>query len=176
MIELEKSYLAKAIPQGLENCPSKEIIDIYIPKSKGHAAIRIRKNGDSYVITKKTVLSKNSFHKSKEQTIEIDEEEFEILSQTPGKKIHKVRHLYNHNGFTAEVDIFQGPLKGLVMIDFEFKTQEELNNFVKPEFCLVDVRGDSILGHIFAGGVLCGKSYSDIQEELEKCNYKKLEE
>ena len=46
MIELEKTYLAKEIPQGLKDCNSKEIIDIYIPKSNAHPKIRIRKNGD----------------------------------------------------------------------------------------------------------------------------------
>jgi len=55
MIELERTFLAKQVPEGLKACKSKEIIDIYIPKViEAHAPIRIRKNGDSYEITKKT--------------------------------------------------------------------------------------------------------------------------
>jgi len=53
MIELERIYLAKFIPGNLKNCKSKEILDIYIPKSSAHPKIRIRKNRDKYEMTKK---------------------------------------------------------------------------------------------------------------------------
>ena len=52
MIELEKTYLVKKLPEGLKNCEFKEIIDVYIPASSEHPTLRIRKNGDTYEITK----------------------------------------------------------------------------------------------------------------------------
>ena len=42
-IELERTFLLKNIPAGLEKCKSIEIIDIYIPKSARHPVLRIRK-------------------------------------------------------------------------------------------------------------------------------------
>ena len=53
MIELEKTYLAKNIPENLQNCKFKEIVDIYIPKYSEHPKLRIRKNGNRYEVTKK---------------------------------------------------------------------------------------------------------------------------
>lgn len=53
MIELERTYLAKYIPDGLKECKSKEIIDLYIPRANVHPKVRVRKNGDIYEMTKK---------------------------------------------------------------------------------------------------------------------------
>jgi hypothetical protein len=46
IIELEKTYLAKELPEGLLNAKSKEIIDIYFPATLEHPKLRLRKNGD----------------------------------------------------------------------------------------------------------------------------------
>ena len=39
-----------------------------------------------------------------------------------------------------------------------------------PDFCLVEVTQDEV----FAGGVLAGKKYSDIEKDLRKYKYKKI--
>lgn len=168
MIELELRYLAKYLPEGLRNCPKKEIIDIYIPGSFDHPKIRIRKNGDSYAITKKAPTPDDPPHMT-EQTIDITKEEFDELSKFPGKKASKVRYHYQHKGHLAEFDIFQEALTGLVIIDFEFENREEEARFSAPDFCLADITKGQ-----FAGGAICGKSYDDIQETLGQYNYKKL--
>jgi len=69
MIELEKTYLAKTIPSELKNCKSKEIIDIYIPKSSVHPTLRIRKNGDKFELTKKEPVNKDDSSHQEEQTV-----------------------------------------------------------------------------------------------------------
>ena len=43
MIELEKTYLVKKLPEGLKDCKFKEIIDVYIPESSELPTLRIRK-------------------------------------------------------------------------------------------------------------------------------------
>ncbi|MDD5177926.1 MAG: CYTH domain-containing protein [Candidatus Nanoarchaeia archaeon] len=170
MIELERTFLAKKIPDGLKNCKFKEIIDVYVPKSRRHPTLRIRKNGNKYEMTKKEPVTDDASHQN-EQTIILTEEEFNDLSKIDGKKTHKLRYYYEHNGRTAEIDIFQGALKGLVVIDFEFKSMEEKNKFKMPDFCLAEVTHEEFL----AGGMLCGKTFKDIEEEIKKFNYKKLE-
>ena len=170
MIELEKTYLAKEIPQGLKDCNSKEIIDIYIPKSNAHPKIRIRKNGDKYEMTKKESVNEGDSARQEEQTIILTETEFNELSKLEGKRVHKTRYYYNHNNRIAEIDVFQGALKGLIVVDFEFKTMEEKDSFEIPAFCLIDITQELFI----AGGMLCGKSYEDIEENLKKFNYAKL--
>ncbi len=80
MIEIEKTYLAKFLPKGLSKFPHKEIIDLYIPKVAEHSKLRIRKNGDSYVITKKNLVNENDASTQIEQNIKISKEEFMALS------------------------------------------------------------------------------------------------
>jgi CYTH domain-containing protein len=105
-----------------------------------------------------------------EQTIILTEDEFNSFQKLDGKKVRKLIYYYDYNEITAEIGIFQDSLKGLVMIDFEFATVEEKDNFKMPDFCLADVTQEVFL----AGGMICGKSYEDIENDLKRFNYKKL--
>ena len=167
MIEREKTYLAKYIPDGLLHCRSKEIIDIYVPASAEHPILRIRKNGEAYEITKKTPVSGTDSSEQIEQTIPLSAQEFASLSTTSGKRVQKQRYYYEYKGRTAEIDVFDGELKGLIIVDVEFENSEDKNNFTIPDFCLADVTQEKA----FAGGVLCGKRYADIEQYLKQYHY-----
>ncbi len=169
-IELERTYLAKRLPEGLKDCPAKEIKDIYIPETEAHPVLRIRKRGDKYEITKKQPVTGTDSSEQYEHTITLTKDEFNALEQAKGKVVRKIRYYYNHNGAQAEVDVFQDDLAGLVLIDFEFKETSAKNNFPMPDFCLVDVTQDKY----FAGGMLCGKKYADIEVHLGALGYKKI--
>jgi CYTH domain-containing protein len=170
MIELERTFLAKHVPPDITNYPSKEVIDIYIPKTAHHPVLRIRKNGDKYEITKKYPVKEGDSSEQHEFTIPLTPEEFAQLSSLDGKKVHKIRYFYPVNNHTAEVDVFQGALKGLVIIDFEFSTAEEKEAFTPPDFCGPDITQETFV----AGGMVCGKSYEDIEGELKRFDYYRL--
>ncbi len=171
MIELEKTYLAKKLPEDLKNYKSKEIIDVYIPKSSEHPKLRLRKIGDRFELTKKEPINEGDASHQNEQTIILSKTEFNTLNQQlEGKRVHKIRYYYNYNDKTAEFDVFQDNLLWLVVIDFEFSTIEEKDNFQMPDFCLVEITQETFL----AGGMICGKTYKDIEDKLEKFGYKKL--
>lgn len=170
MIEFERTYLAKHLPD-LTKCKKKEVFDIYIPKSEHHPTLRIRKNGDKYEMTKKQPVKEGDSSVQREQTIILVEEEFKELSQLHGKRVRKIRHYYDYKGRTAEIDVFQDDLKGLVLVDFEFDCDEDKESFEMPDFCLAEVTQETFL----AGGMLCGKKYADIETQLKKFNYMKIE-
>lgn len=170
MIEREKTYLAKQLPEGLEKCEKKEIYDLYLPKEHPHPKIRIRKNGNKFEITKKKPISGEDASHHHEHTIHLNEAEFNSLKKLPTKDVRKVRYFYPFNGRTAEIDVFQDALKGLVLVDFEFQSKKEMNNFEIPKFCLADVTQEEFI----AGGMLCGKSYENIEKELDKFGYKRI--
>ena len=170
MIELERTYLAKYFPAGIKNCKDKELIDIYFPKTHVHPKIRVRKRGDTYEITKKQLVTSGDASRQEEQTIILNESEFREFEKLDGKKIHKIRYYYTYQGMPAEIDVFQRALNGLVLIDFEFKTVEEKNHFTMPPFCLADVTQEEFI----AGGMICGKSYKDIEDKLNTFNYSKI--
>ncbi|PIU16348.1 hypothetical protein COT20_00500 [bacterium (Candidatus Gribaldobacteria) CG08_land_8_20_14_0_20_39_15] len=169
-IELERTFLLKNIPAGMEKCKSIEIIDIYIPKSAKHPILRIRKKGGAFEITKKYPLVENDSSEHVEHTISLAKEEFEELSQIEGKRLRKNRYFYPFEGKTAEIDIYLDNLEGLGVVDFEFTSRQEKDSFKIPDFCLAEVTQDEII----AGGILAGKKYSDIELLLNKYNYKKI--
>ena len=170
MIELEKTYLAKSIPDDLANHKRIEIIDLYIPSTVKHPILRLRKNGDEFEMTKKSPVNNNDASKQDENTIPLTQEEFEALSKVKGNKIHKYRYFYPYEGRVAEFDIFLDKFKGLVVVDIEFDNEEEKDDFEMPDFCLVEVTFENFI----AAGMLSGKTYSDIIKYLDKLKYKKL--
>lgn len=169
MVELEKTYLIKFIPDTLDKCEYEDMVDIYIPASEAHPVLRIRRKGHKYEITKKQPIE-GDYSKQTEETIPLTQKEFEALSKVEGKRIIKRRYFYVHDGKRAEIDVFQDNLKGLIVVDFEFEREDEKNTFVMPDFCLADVTQETFI----AGGKLCGKKYIDIEHDLKRFEYKPL--
>ncbi len=169
MIERERTYLAKYLPDNLFEFEFKDLIDIYIPEESDHAHLRARKNGDKYQITKKTILN-NDVSTMMESTISLTKDEFEAFLNISNKKIFKRRYFYKFNEVLFEIDIFKDKLSGLVLIDIEFDNEHGLKQFSVPDFCLIEVKESGI----FAGGILCSKSYEDLKDCLSKLNYEKI--
>lgn len=169
-IERERTYLAKYLPEELEKFPHKEMFDLYIPKKSEHAKLRIRKSGDSYVITKKNPVNEDNPSIQIEQNIKITKDEFEALSKSDANVVHKLRFKYPHQNYIAEVDVFLDKLEGLILIDFEFENNKQLEDFKIPDFCLVEVTNE----HVLAGGVLCQNTFETISSKLKEHKYKKL--
>ena len=169
-IEIEKTYLLKYLPSDLKNFNNKEILDIYIPLSVKHPELRIRKNGELLEITKKTPISENNMSVQEENTIPLTVDEYNVISSVKGKRVRKIRYQYEYKNYIAEIDLFQDNLEGLALVDFEFKNEEELKKFEIPDFCLVDVTSEEFI----AGGMLCGKNYSDIEHNLNLLHYQKI--
>ncbi len=171
MIELERTYLAAGLPDGLWDSPKKEMLDIYLPAESRHPVLRLRKNGDNLEMTKKSPVVDGDSSTMEEQTIRLSGEEYAALVGIEGKRVGKTRYLYDYLGRTAEVDVFDGALSGLVLVDFEFETEAEKAAFSMPEFCLAEVTQEEFI----AGGMLCGKSYDDIALGLSRFGYERIE-
>ncbi|MBI2032133.1 MAG: hypothetical protein HYT09_00630, partial [Candidatus Levybacteria bacterium] len=151
------------LPPAVLKSPSKDYLDIYIPSSYEHPILRIRRRGSIFEITKKDQVLKGDFSRHIETTIKLTKEEFDELEVLKGKRTLKIRYFYEEKGVSFEVDIFKGKLKGLILVDIEFKNTKEMKNFTPPSWLLVEVTQEEFL----AGGMLCGKSYGDIEERLK---------
>lgn len=170
-IELELTYLAKSLPAGIETVTPKRLKDVYVPDIEGvHPRLRIRRKGDKFEITKKIPISENDASAHTELTIPLDQQEFEALERTSNKLVEKDRYNISIEGHAAEVDVFTGDLEGLVVIDFEFDTEEQKSSFVAPDVCLADVTQEQFI----AGGKLAGKNYADIQADLDRFAFKPI--
>jgi CYTH domain-containing protein len=98
------------------------------------------------------------------------EVEFASFHTSKNTNTEKTRYCYTYQDLYAELDVFDGKLQGLVVVDFEFETEEDKNAFSMPDFCLADVTQELFI----AGGMLAGKGYADIEEDLQRFGYKKL--
>lgn len=170
MLELELTYLAKYIPEGLKECASKKMHDVYIENGEKHLHLRVRKNGEKYEITRKMPVEEGDASKQIETTIAIGLEEFNSLRSAKHRAVEKTRYYYKQQNYCAEVDVFEGPLQGLVVVDFEFDSEEKQNAFAMPDFCLAEVTQEEWM----AGGMLAGKKYADIEVDLQRFGYNKL--
>ena len=169
-IELEKTFLAKYLPKDLKRFSFKEIKDIYIPKKSHHPVLRVRKNGDVFQMTKKEPVQGQDSSEQFEHTIKLTKDEYNSLAKLDGKASRKIRYYYKLAGKTIEIGVFKDALAGLVLIDVEFENKKDMEAFGMPDFCLADVTQEEI----FAGGMLAGKKYKDIEKALNKYNYTKI--
>lgn len=170
-IEYELTYLAKCIPSEAMEISSFDMVDIYLPEQLDvHPRLRVRKQGKEYMITKKLPVSGEDASTHSENTIPLSIEEFRCLKKSSSRLVRKERKCIVIEGRRAEIDIFQGELEGLVLIDFEFSSKSEMEGFVPPDCCLADVTQENFI----AGGLLAGKKYSDIEPDLMRLNYEKI--
>jgi CYTH domain-containing protein len=169
-IELEKTYLAKYLPDDLKSYKYEEMEDLYLPKGSAHARLRIRKKGNIFCITKKEPVVGQNSSVHTENTILLNDKEYKAFDNLNGDRINKKRFNYSYQGQNCEIDVFTGKLSGLVLVDFEFSDVKDLINFKMPDFCLVDVTEEEFI----AGGVLCKSSIKTLKNNLIKFNYKRL--
>lgn len=170
MVELELTFLAKKIPEEIQGISPVRILDIYIPENASHAHLRLRQKGEKYVITKKLPVKEGDVSAQEEKTISLTKEEFEALAKCSKKRVVKDRYSFYRGEVLVEVDVFREDLKGLVLVDFEFESEEAKEKFVAPDYVLADVTQESFI----AGGVLSGKKYEDLEEKLNEFEYKRI--
>ena len=135
-LELELTFLAKEIPEGIKDVIPTRITDVYIPDTTKHSHLRLRKRDNLYEITKKTPVKDGDASEQIEQTTPLTKDEFEALINCSQKRVSKDRYNIIIEGHNAEVDVFQDQLKGLVLIDFEFKNYFRKILIQNTEYCL----------------------------------------
>jgi CYTH domain-containing protein len=170
VIELELTYLAAALPENIAQYKHYTLEDIYFPDSVPHPKMRIRRKGDTYEFTKKTAIDSADAGQQKEENVVLTAEEYQALAAGNGRRVAKTRYYVPYEGRIAEFDVLEGPLEGLVVIDFEFDNLADREAFVMPDFCLADITQEEFV----AGGILAGKSYQDIAADLARFNYQPL--
>ena len=76
-------------------------------------------------------------------SIYLSPEEFRLLSSLPGRRLGKTRHsLGKLGGADVFVDVFEGPLTGLIMAEAEFTDVEAMDAYPMPDFAHLEVTDD----------------------------------
>lgn len=174
--ELERRFLPRYLPDIPTYSTIELIEDFYIPASVEHPKMRLRRVGDRIDLQRKSVdgagIDASMMIEYRIENISV--EEFTAIRAIPHKKLLKKRISFTHivsenpsDNYMIEFGIFLEDLEGLVVVDFEFLNEEQMRKFAMPRFCLKEVTNEEFL----AGGMLCGRSYRDIEERLSNFGY-----
>jgi CYTH domain-containing protein len=158
-------YLLRYLPYGISRTdPNLQITDNYITGTR----LRIRKvreprtNKWTVKFTQKFAPDPNDLSRTIITNTYLNALEAEMLSVFDANEIRKNRYPSEFEGRKFSVDMFLGDLFGLVLAEVSFETDDELDNFLKPPFALVDVTNESL----FTGGRLCELTFSDVRAAI----------
>lgn len=154
-MEIEKKYRVKELPKDYKSYCCKKIEQGYLCENP---VVRIRKVEETNKIGEKnieyilTYKSKFGLKDNKEVNAQVNnelevllnEEGYEHLKQKiDGNLIVKKRYIIPlFDDLKAELDIFEGCLEGLVVVEVEFPNEEEVETFVAPDWFGTDVTLD----------------------------------
>lgn len=166
-LELELTYLVSRLPD-LSGIEPVVLEDFYIPEDQSiPPRVRLRRKNDEYEFTKKVRIEGQDASRHVETSIPINKQEFDDLTKDRTRRVTKLRYKLMIDGHAAELDMFTGSLKGLVLIDFEFSSEEDMSSFTQPDICGANVTQEEWV----AGGGLAGKTYESIVGELARFSY-----
>jgi CYTH domain-containing protein len=106
--------------------------------------IRIRKTVDANRTRFLLTVKGKGLSVHEEYELNLTEAQYEgLLSKTVGRLIEKKRYrLPLGDGHVAELDLFEGANQGLVLIEVEFESQEDMEAFTPPAWFGTDVTDD----------------------------------
>ncbi len=137
--EIERKFLVKEMPAGLENYASNYISQGYLAVTEGGTEIRIRRKGNKYY---ETVKSGEGLSR-KEAEAEIGSDAFHALwPLTEDMRVEKTRYEIPYGAHLIELDIYSGALEGLLVAEVEFPSVEESARFAPPDWFGSEVTSD----------------------------------
>lgn len=160
MLENERTFLVRRLPEDLYLYPSEGILQGYITHEDAPSSVlRVRQKGQSFELTRKSLVSPGDYGCYEEQTISITEQEFKQIWPCVLRSLRKRRYYYPlPNNLTAQIDVFEGELKGLRLVEVEFPDRRDRQSFEPPEWFGADVTDREWALGVF----LAGKSFAQI--------------
>lgn len=133
-MEIERKFLTEQLPFDITAYPYHRMTQAYISFSP---TIRVRQSDDAYILT-----VKGKGHLAREEfELPLSREDYDrLLTKTEGTPVRKKRYYVPlEGGLTAEVDVYEGELAGLLTTEVEFSSLEEAEAFVPPVWFGKDV-------------------------------------
>lgn len=95
-------------------------------------------------------------------TVYLSSDEHDALHALPGVDLRKRRFYDDTHGRVFGIDVFEGPLAGLVLCSIETDTLEELERVAPPRYAGPDVTHDPF----YCGGRLCIATAEELRHAL----------
>ena len=166
-VERERRYLLRELPPGLKlSDPHTQITDNYVTGTR----LRLRKvrtpetNEWTLKLTQKHAPEPPDFSRTLITNMYLSPYEYEVLSVFEGNELRKNRYPYEHEGRLYAVDLFLGPLRGLVLAETDFEDDAGMDAFPLPPFAHLDVTRDEL----FTGARLVELTAEELRAELKR--------
>ena len=133
-MEIERKFLVSQIPENLDSYVCHEIEQGYLSTKP---VVRVRKDNDDYYLTYKG----SGMMVREEYNLPLTKEAYyHLIAKADGNIITKKRYeIPDDNGYTIELDIFEGIFEGTVLVEVEFPTKEEAEDYIPPSWFSQDV-------------------------------------
>jgi len=136
--EIERKFLVRELPPGLERFQSYPIAQGYLANETGGRHVRIRKRGKTASLTFKVGRGTHR----EEREVKLSPKQFATLwPATAGRRLRKARYYIPWKGLTIEIDIYRGINKGLIVAEVEFENQNDCRRFKAPTWFGSEVTG-----------------------------------
>ena len=133
-MEIERKFLIRQLPEDLTSYPCRAIEQGYL---NTNPVIRIRKDNEKYELTYKS----GGLMTRQEYNLPLTEDAYRhLLPKIDGRLIQKKRYMIPLNEkLVAELDIFEGELSPLVLVEVEFHDEPSAKEFIPPAWFGEDV-------------------------------------
>ena len=161
MMERERRFLVRALHCGLLDGARPTLVeDRYLDGTR----LRLRRTTE--VATGAITMKLGKKYRSPDPVSRpvvstyLDPAEYDVLATLPAAILVKRRHRIAHAGFPVAVDVFEGPLTGLILVEAE----GEVSGFAAPEWTAREVTSDPF----FDGGNLARLDAAALAEALSQ--------
>jgi CYTH domain-containing protein len=139
-VEIERKFLVTHVPDGvLERATGREIRQGYLAID-GTVEVRVRDDGRQCTLT---VKGGHGLTRAETELV-LEPAEFAALwPLTEGRRVDKRRHVVDlPDGLVLELDVYAGPLQGLMTAEVEFPSEAAGDAFAPPDWLGEELTGD----------------------------------
>ena len=138
--EVERKFALRAIPFALDGYSASEIRQGYLSIDPDGSEVRVRRRGERCTLT----VKRGAGVARDEEELDLDEGEFARLwPLTEGRRVDKTRYeIPAADGLVIELDVYAGPLGGLITAEVEFGSRDAAERFAPPGWLGREVTDD----------------------------------
>lgn len=160
-LEVERRYLLRALPADLATRPpDRRITDHYLPDARFRRVEYADGSPPTYKLGQKFRAPAQSPLETTITNMTLTPAEYHLLRALGGRELTKGRTLYRPSGLLYGVDVFHGPLAGLILAEAEFPSPALAAP--APAFAAAEVTNDPS----FTGGHLVTRSATELRDIL----------
>ena len=137
-LEIERKFLIRKMPHGLERFPHHEIAQGYLTIGRDRSHVRLRRKGRVSTLT----FKRGSAAAREEREIRLNRAQFDVLwPATMGARLTKTRYDVPWKKSVVEIDIYHGSNEGLIVAEVEFPDEISYRKFTAPAWLGAEITG-----------------------------------